>query len=892
MPFTSRTYSCGSLGRVRKLLNLNHGQSNWVNIPVPQATAQNLLDIETDPNNGDKVFVVGEADVITPTNFYGVAVSSNGGTTWNLPGGNYQSAVLANTSQGLTFKWNEIIVVSSTLSFIVGSVNLITRFATIAVSTDGGANYNIINWHISCTPNPTTAGLSDVEAFSVHFPNANIGVVGLNNFVIKTTDGGGTWTIMNGGLPLSTSVSPNPPGTPLLIGDITGIHIRANEEVVTGVGRDFIIITDPVISGSPGGMTVDSWRNNFITNNGPGTPPVNSGFTPNLSIGYHLGGMQPPTDNVIWVSGDALLGIHSKDHGIISWTISPFPGWNPSGSISRRAAHFYKQTTGLPVALEGFYNKSTGATNQVYHNIQGFSPGLEVLSDSGPGLNYSPNAIWTWYQETPDPICYTLTDCEYGTTVHTTVNLSAYLNKVIQVSEFPERCFLVTEGCSVPNTPQTVTYVADFIDCDTCTSPPSRCYELVDCNGRPPFCLTCQPPIITNTDLSLYNGQVVVLGTYPEVCWVVNETLNCAGATPLNTTIINYIDCETCASAYLPQCYTLTDCQGLVANILTNTDLSLYLGGVINIEGSNTCWQVSLAQACQGSISVVVTNSFANCAACLPVCYLIANCQDPGDIKITNTNLSLYLGKVIKIDGCPDTCWIVSLSPDCNGAVPITLQDSYIDCDACLNIQPPPPLKLRPRMIKPGYTTPGCSPQYTEKVNCTFAKAAYDQMAIARYGITLCCNEPIEKWDIKKQLLDLRAIYDPELCKPVECCPPCAVVASIKVYYPVLPICPPPTNVIAVLNIPVPVCSPPTNVQAGIIINPTQPCICYLITVNIGASCNFEYTNCFGVPQNVLALPGINYICSITLPTTTCLPGNYTIQTTPGDCLLGTCGAP
>lgn len=1219
MPFTSKSYSCGSLGRVRKMLNLNH--LNWVNIPVPQAAGQTLLDIETDPNNGDNVFTVGEADIINPTNFYGVAVSNNGGTTWNIPGGNYQTAVLSNTNMGIPFQWNEIIVVSSTLSFIVGSVNLITRFATIAVSTDGGANYNLVNWHLNCTPNPTTAGLSQLDAFSVHFPNANIGVVGLHNFVIKTTDGGGTWVIMNGGTALSTAVSPNPPGTALPIGNITGIHIKADESVVTAIGAEFIASTIPVSFPNPAGMLVDSWQNNFITASGVG-PPIYSGFSPNLPIGWHLGGFQPPNDQVIYVSGDAELGIHSTDHGVSSWVNPPAPGWNMGGTgFSRRAAHFYKWDLSS-AGLSGLYNQSTGAANQVYWNPAGFNPGGAILSDDLPGLNYAPTAIWTWYEETPDPICYTLTDCEDGSTIHTNVNLGAYLGQVITIVEQPGHCYLVTEGCPVPNTPVVVTFVAAFVDCQTCSPPPTPCacpqgtvqvtlpdgsivcredtvvlaqgpsqnncqqnvvgindnvpgftpnlwgpspqycrygarfygetaglpwplnfttgctpgsqqyqdfslspvvpigpntvnslwgdgsagpytgrYNVAGVSPHPNLpcplgaggyrgfttCLTvpvtttycigvgamdpeilinglvfinpnfntdiftyenwnvfqitlppgtyviqmagnitggtdscgvftfnnpplsprnpgstpgmafeiyqataaalaamtslppgvlvystlnevgdvfdygnvghnyrcpCEPPPVTcpdafgnfnlikpvldnctvnplnpnadphiyvchtykytalsgccflltdcqnptithltSTDLSLYLNNVINVSEY-QGCFTVTQ-VDCPQGVPAPPTVTvtaSFADCNAC----LPKCYLLTDCDGLVASILTNTDMSLYVGGVVNIAGSSTCWQVALAQGCQGSIAVTVVASFQTCQTCKPVCYLLVNCQDPVDIKVTNTNLSANLGQVISIDGCPDTCWQVNLAPDCTGAVPVTIDTPFADCDTCLGILPPPPLELRPRMIKPGYTTPGCDPAYTEMVNCSFANAAYDEMVIKRYGVTMCCNEPIEKWDIKKQLLDLRAIYDPELCKSTfdKCCPPCAVVAVLTVYHPQT-LCPPPTNVVAVLNTPPPSCPAPTNVQAGIIVNPVIPCVCYVITLlNPGIPCIFDYTDCTGAVQSIVLVQAVNYLCSITTPTSSCLPGNYQLQTTAANCLNGECAAP
>jgi hypothetical protein len=288
------------------------------------------------------------------------------------------------------------------------------------------------------------------------------------------------------------------------------------------------------------------------------------------------------------------------------------------------------------------------------------------------------------------------------------------------------------------------------------------------------------------------------------------------------------------------------------------------------------------------------TANFATCILCKPVCYLLVNCKDPNDIKIVSTDLSLYVGQVIYIKGCPGVCWLVNISSDCTGAIDVVFQQSFADCETCSPTPIPPPLELRPRSIKPGYTTPGCDPEYTENVNCRFAGAVYDEMTIKRYGITMCCNDPIEKWDIKKQLLDLRAIYDPELCKCAfdKCCAPCAVVAELIVYYPVIPTCPAPTNVVAVLVIPPSQCPAPTGIQVGIVINPTQPCVCYLIIpINAGIPCDFSYTNCNGVPSSTGPIFGPTYICSINLPTSLSCTAfvDYTISSTPKNCANGEC---
>ena len=40
-----------------------------------------------------------------------------------------------------------------------------------------------------------------------------------------------------------------------------------------------------------------------------------------------------------------------------------------------------------------------------------------------------------------------------------------------------------------------------------------------------------------------------------------------------------------------------------------------------------------------------------------------------------------------------------------------------------------------------------------------------------RYGLSNCCPEDDEKWLIKKELIDLAALVDPDyVCKPVQTC--------------------------------------------------------------------------------------------------------------------------
>jgi len=1205
MSFTAKSYTCGPLGKVRKLVNLAHG--TWTNVPVSQAVAANanLVDIEVAPNDGDHVFVIGNG---APSGFYGIAVSTDGGATWNVPGGSYVTTVQENLNNGVLFSWKEINVVGpqvygvSGLSFVVGSSDSIgSNYGTILRSVDGGANYAVLNWYVTTTPTPNPI-LSGMGCHSVHFPTTLIGVVGLENYVIKTIDGGNNWTILNGGQALSSVVyhpfPPSPPSLPLPVGPITGINIRPDESHIIAIGESMVVES---LAGVNSGEAVDTWKNNFLTANPQfpnTTPTLLSGFTPQgnnppLNIGRHLNGMPSPNDEVTYISGDAELGGVSIDHAS-TWSLNAFPGWDVLGAgFSRHAMHYYKWD-GLSAQnnVYGFYNKD----NTVYWNSQGVTTSFEVLSDQSPGLDYTPTAVWTWFEEVPDPICYTLTDCEDGTVITTIVDLQAYINRVIQVVEFPGRCFLVTEGCIEPNTPQAVTYVADFIDCDECAPPlpdpcacpqgttlitlpngtkvcrtdtialaegpdplrgcemvaavigsdpifpqnvtynqfganiyqdiatrpwpvtpfvdpsctianfffkdnstalvsvtnntintlwgdgssitsgrhnnaavwnhfwdPTTCaanpitgqYGFVSCltvteittyffatsgrtfqlkingslaventsgtifgtntlhvfpitlpvgtyilemngaevgtgicsttpinttgfvweiysgpgltsatlaamttsfqlsavtvystvnesgiafdYGSTPYnhrcpqdgqaldncfanplnpntspniyvchsyvdtpvqgccyvltdCTDLNITYITSTDLSIYayQNKVITVAEYVG-CFTVSQAPDCGPILQPTVTVIQaYVDCIDC----LPTCYQLVSCEPDAVQIITNTDLSLLLGVVVKIEGSDTCYTVALAGSCVGSSAVVITDTFLDCEACAPVCYQLINCRDNTQSLIASTNLSLYVGQFIHIDGT-DICWEVTIANTCVGSIPVTFAETFIDCETCNPTPPPPPIPpLRPRSVKPGYTTPGCDPAHTENVYCGFAKSLYDQMLITRYGITMCCNDPIEKWAVKKQLLDLRAIYDPELCKNTfdKCCPPCAMFATITIFRPVSA-CPAPTNMVAILDVPPVQCPAPTGIEVSIILNPTTPCVCYYIVPLILFGCTFESTDCLGVPQTQL-VTGPTYICSVIQPTTLCLPGDYIIQTTPANCSNGECVGP
>ena len=128
----AKTYTVGDVGGVRRLDNLTGA---WNDVPVtntiPAIAGALLLDVETDPNDGDKVFVVGEGNL--QNNIFGIYVSTNGGTSWYVPGGNYQT----NADPQGSLRWYEVYVLDSLNIFVAGENGY------IAISNDGGLTFNL-----------------------------------------------------------------------------------------------------------------------------------------------------------------------------------------------------------------------------------------------------------------------------------------------------------------------------------------------------------------------------------------------------------------------------------------------------------------------------------------------------------------------------------------------------------------------------------------------------------------------------------------------------------------------------------------------------------------------------------------------------------------------------
>jgi hypothetical protein len=359
----------------------------------------------------------------------------------------------------------------------------------------------------------------------------------------------------------------------------------------------------------------------------------------------------------------------------------------------------------------------------------------------------------------------------------------------------------------------------------------SQCFELIDCNGL------LDPIYSTAQSLSPFAtlGQVVQIQGYDN-CWTVLRTVECDCA--INVVVLQAYD--TCQECNPDPNYLLTNCDDQTTIIYTSTDLSAYVNQVVELNPDCPgCWIISEVNGpIPSDVTISVSEAFEDCVACKTIHYLLTDCNLLETSIVTSTDLSEYIGSVITLDWCPNTCWTVSVSPtsvgagvlgtianefetcidcltsftcvcsriknydavahnydylDCTGEVQtITLvsgQRSERICMAhwltsyptdyveyfgtCTNGECPPQIYPK-RQVRPGYSTPICSTDKYEKITCKSAEILHKQVMTLRYGITNCCPEEDDKWLVKKQIIDLQALRDPDYtCTAVTCgCPP------------------------------------------------------------------------------------------------------------------------
>jgi hypothetical protein len=369
---------------------------------------------------------------------------------------------------------------------------------------------------------------------------------------------------------------------------------------------------------------------------------------------------------------------------------------------------------------------------------------------------------------------YQITNCaDENETYCTASNLSAYINNnienpgawpTIQVLEKPNKCFYVEQitSCVAPIPITLNPAIPVVVSCAKCQAKIVVYYKLVNCNDP-------QVYIYTSTELGDYVGSYIKLEEYGNECFYVSVVdglvPNDIPVTPKEPAF------ETCEECALPR-YLLTDCAGILEDIVTYTDLSANVGEVIVISTCpDTCWSVEETDLVDFDGTVQVVNQYETCSTCL------ANTIPSTCVTFTNTTSEEENFDVITYQGV-----VTKYTVGANSTLPKSCLISWnlpvgivvTEYGNCTNGVCPAPAPQPKRKVTPGYNTPACTPAYYENVECNFSEWMYKDVLEKRYGISSCCVEELMKWEIKHEMLMLDALINPDyVCQPTSsCCNP------------------------------------------------------------------------------------------------------------------------
>ena len=314
-----------------------------------------------------------------------------------------------------------------------------------------------------------------------------------------------------------------------------------------------------------------------------------------------------------------------------------------------------------------------------------------------------------------------------------------------------------------------VTVIRNHVSCVSCIESEIgfEAYKLTNCENPNEITYSLQ-------DLSIYVDNIVKDECK---CWLVERIYTRPPSSVIITDLIFYSSCESCLATY----YQLDNCDpdGLPLQIITASNLSAYVDKIVKIEGCDDCFTVTLYNNIvepANSQDVVVSSDFEDCVTCRNV---VPRCS-----TVFNTNVTDEIYSFINANGDVEQTALVksgqsSLRYCVQRWVEVKLQagifNFYGDCTVfetdrvktgfCVQYFP------NDRKVKPGYNTPICSAEKYDKITCNFADIAYKKALELRYGISDCCPEGNEKWLVKKELIELQALTDPNYtCDPLTTC--------------------------------------------------------------------------------------------------------------------------
>lgn len=343
----------------------------------------------------------------------------------------------------------------------------------------------------------------------------------------------------------------------------------------------------------------------------------------------------------------------------------------------------------------------------------------------------------------------------------------SYDNKIYEFQETSPGVFSSILSFTLPGVDDSTTSLASSVQI-------TPCYILTPCAQTGSI-------ITVSNDLSAYaDGYVQIDGA----CFLVTESLNCAGALQITYTSIQSVaDCTACNAPETT--YGLRDCSTTLPTLYTTEILtpgiSGYLGSVVYIQGyPNTCWTVVI----QGGISQAITilNDFSTCPECLsqvpvplpPPVYELSNCSNIDVLYTLNSQFAQAVDQVVNLVGYPGECWSVTElvfdnQDTTNESIAVNTQGTlaiYENCPCCLPPVPPEPVKYTRVIPKPDrkfyqITQSQCDIQ----ANLRFADNYYRLFKKLKYGMnSMCDNVELDKVWVKKMQSDLAVLSYPEAC--------------------------------------------------------------------------------------------------------------------------------
>lgn len=823
-----RTYTVGSNSGARRLDDLS---GPWVDVPLnlaPLGAPINVIlrDVMTDPSDSNKVFAVGGRD--RNQGAYGIYVSDNGGAVWYQPTGDI-------TSDSYVFDtfW-EVWVVDSDTIYACGDGGFVFK------STDGGATFNKTGTLPTSDGNPST-----VQIQSIHFISATIGIVGLSfpggalPEIWKTSDGGSTWTRLNGDAFLSGVVDTD---------EIWGIHLSSDEQTINALGdRRHVVSVDAGASftakisfiGGGAGRHL-TWRSDtqlwVVGAGGYRSYSIDAGDTwtvlnPHFALSptHKAAHLFTDTDGFYGEGFDALLSDDAFATGVLSetspygveavWTTDDNPPDEPCGCPEGTS---YNEDTEL---CEGFETTPATLSGTVYP----VEAGEQAISYGWGGTNFYANVdslplpigsaggVMEDSTSTPVIIQQNVSNSIWGDPATANALATILNNSGVWSSIAADNEWIGFTACV--QAPQTKVYyvglAADnlarfkvngqlIVEFEGCSNSFNFNYwhvfpitlqagdNIIEMEGRNCSSVAAFAAEIYDATLSQLTSMTLQaqldavklfttadqIGT--EFHTGENSGYSCPVGWALSLCEGSFVCARTFTAPFTPcNCYLATDCEDPTNTMLVTTEDSLDLDTVYKFDGFSECWAVESSEDCEFDASVIaVDESHQDCQHCLGLCYILTDCAGvESDVKVDN-NFAAYVGQVITLKTCPDICWTVSEAPDCDNTTTVFFKEAFADCDTC---DPPVvednTITLKPRRVEPGYNPPACDPDYYESVLCNLSEAVFQKVASDRYGIEFCCEVDLQKYRIKYELLKLKSIYDPYTC--VTCCDPSDVDAEI-----------------------------------------------------------------------------------------------------------------